>query len=30
MMKDPMYSMIYHKPEHLVRLKWLWNRGNDG
>jgi len=23
MMKDPMYSMIYHKPEHLVRLKWL-------
>ena len=23
MIKDPMYSMIYHKPEHLVRLKWL-------
>jgi len=23
MIKDPMYSMTYHKPEHLVRLKWL-------
>ena len=23
MIKDPMYSMAYHKPEHLVRLKWL-------
>ena len=23
MIKDAMYSMIYHKPEHLVRLKWL-------
>jgi hypothetical protein len=23
MIKDPMYSMIYHKPEYLVRLKWL-------
>jgi len=20
---DPMYSIIYHKPEHLVRMKWL-------
>src|SRR5215475_13696870 len=20
---DAMYSIIYHKPEHLVRLKWL-------
>jgi hypothetical protein len=23
MIKDPMYSMIYHKAEQLVRLKWL-------
>jgi hypothetical protein len=23
MIKDAMYSIIYHKPEHLVRLKWL-------
>ena len=23
MIKDPMYSIIYHKPERLVRLKWL-------
>ena len=23
MIKDAMYSIIYHKPENLVRLKWL-------
>ena len=23
MIKDPLYSIIYHKPERLVRMKWL-------